>query len=136
MTAGSRVTVGWAKSGRTNSKGAQQRNMRVLSMPGAAQFSLARSHLHVKRAAPHDFPYDRQVSDLGIPYLKSYWDHAMNPSGGSREWVRDNTMLSALRLGIQETGLFLQTNRPSFEEFERWVLERNDGSINPERVAR
>lgn len=45
-------------------------------------------------------------------------------------------LLAGLRLGIRETLDFLTTTAPSFEQFEEWVLEKNCGNIEPERVQR
>jgi hypothetical protein len=48
----------------------------------------------------------------------------------------DKLLLAGLRLGIRETLDFLTTAAPSFEEFEAWVLAKNGGDIEPERVQR
>ena len=37
---------------------------------------------------------------------------------------------------MRETLNFLTTEAPSFQEFEEWVLTRNEGAIEPARVAR
>ncbi|HEY3741810.1 MAG TPA: phytanoyl-CoA dioxygenase family protein [Bryobacteraceae bacterium] len=48
----------------------------------------------------------------------------------------DRLLLAGLRIGIRETFDFLMVTQPSFEEFEDWVLAKNGGSIEPERVQR
>lgn len=50
--------------------------------------------------------------------------------------VAENVLLAGLRLGVRETLDFLMTAVPSFEEFEAWVLAKNDGMIEPARVER
>lgn len=44
------------------------------------------------------------------------------------DWVADNTLLSGLRIGLRETDDFLYRNKPSFAEFEAWILEKNGGA--------
>ena len=44
-------------------------------------------------------------------------------------------VLSALGLGLGETIAYLYRAGPSFEQFERWILERNDGHISDNRIS-
>ena len=78
------------------------------------------------------------MGSIAIPWLEEFRLRRM-PGGSSEDrpgtWVLDNVLLSGLELGIQETLRYLGT-RPSREEFEAWILERNGGSIEPWRIDR
>jgi len=74
---------------------------------------------------------------LGIPHVQSYLTRTVK--GGPltpADWVADNTLLSGLRLGLQETLLYVNSRRPSLEQFEQWILEMNGGSLAPSLAAR
>jgi ectoine hydroxylase-related dioxygenase (phytanoyl-CoA dioxygenase family) len=84
-----------------------------------------------------------EVGNLGVIYLKHYWSQKVmariRPSAerpSAQDMVVEKVMLAGLRLGIRETLNFLMTAVPSFEEFEAWVLAKNDGAIEPARVER
>lgn len=67
---------------------------------------------------------------LEIEYLQIFWEGMLDPAKSSgRQWDLDNTLLSGLRLNVLETSRFLHERRPSLEEFEGWILERNGGAI-------
>jgi ectoine hydroxylase-related dioxygenase (phytanoyl-CoA dioxygenase family) len=44
-------------------------------------------------------------------------------------------MLRGLNIGLHETFAYLYGTGPSLEQFELWILERNAGAIEPERIA-
>ena len=74
---------------------------------------------------------------LRIDYLRIFWSDMLNPRKGSgRAWDLDNTLLSGLRLNVLETARFLNGQRPSLEEFEVWILERNSGVIEAAALDR
>jgi len=80
---------------------------------------------------------------LGICGLKRFWAQKIasrtggNPHSPSAGDLRaDRVLLAGLRLGVRETTDFLMTMAPSFEEFEAWVLAKNGGAMEPERIAR
>ena len=78
---------------------------------------------------------------LNIPYLYTYWLRAMEPTtkfrDEAREWDKENTLLSGLRLNLLEAHRFLyQPDRPSFEAFEEWVLAINGGAIDEPSLTR
>jgi hypothetical protein len=52
------------------------------------------------------------------------------------DWVADNTLIYGLGVGLHETLQYLFYNAPEFEAFERWILEKNGGAIDPARIAR
>src|ERR1019366_2381015 len=52
------------------------------------------------------------------------------------DWLFDQILLSGLHLALEETMQYLYQSGPSFEEFERWILDRNNGQVEPERVER
>jgi hypothetical protein len=80
---------------------------------------------------------------LGVYYLRRYWSRKMaartqcaEGAVPPPELVADNVLLAGLRLGIRETLAYLMTEAPSFEQFEAWVLAKNNGAIEPARVER
>ena len=83
---------------------------------------------------------------LEIPHLRNVWSRLQAHSGGAPApqpcaegevpavfW--DKTVFHGLGLGLRETYAFLFA-RPTFEEFERWILTANGGSVDPHVVAR
>ena len=85
--------------------------------------------------------FPRAAADaLGVPHLHRLWSRtagAEGPVGASdgRRWAADRLTIHGLGLGLQETLEFLYSRRPSFAEFEAWILERNGGAIDPQQVA-
>lgn len=81
-----------------------------------------------------------EVGSLGVLHLKRFWSRTMSPNicgnKPNSDWVADNTLLSGLRLGLRETLNYIYTNRPTFDGFEAWVLEKNSGVIDRSRVLR
>jgi hypothetical protein len=80
---------------------------------------------------------------LGVVYLKRYWSAAIATRTGldprcktAGDLRAECVLLAGLRLGVRETLSFLNGAAPSFEEFEAWVLAKNDGTIEPARVER
>ncbi len=51
-------------------------------------------------------------------------------------WICDRIMIEGLGLSLEETLQYLGKEQPTLAEFERWVLERNDGYIEPLRIER
>jgi hypothetical protein len=76
---------------------------------------------------------------LGVPHLHRLWSRTAGAAGqaGSsddREWTADRLTIHGLGLGLHETLEFLYS-RPSFADFEAWILERNGGAIDPQQIA-
>ncbi len=72
---------------------------------------------------------------LGVRHLKRFWSNSLaGGSPGNPDWVADNTLLCGLRVGLRETLDYLFQQRPSFAEFESWILEKNGGFISPARI--
>jgi hypothetical protein len=78
---------------------------------------------------------------LGIYQLKRLWSRAMAarqgrlPPATMHERHLDHLVIHASGLGLEQTSSYLGRVRPSFEEFERWVVSTT-GGVAPERVAR
>jgi hypothetical protein len=79
---------------------------------------------------------------VGVPQLERLWSRIVAQRAGETtgaehgaEWSTDTTVLRGLGLGLHETIAYLY-QMPSFDEFERWVLERNGGAIDERVVAR
>lgn len=95
----------------------------------------------VKAMVPMALPGTHELSSLGIRHLKRFWARTLASRNGTapgndggEDWVADNTLLSGLRLGLRETFAFIFENRPTLEQFEAWVLEKNGGAIDPGRI--
>ena len=73
---------------------------------------------------------------LHIPYLREFWSRILQGENDRGAWDSDNTLLSGLRLGLQETFSYLLATRPTLDQFEHWVLQRNGGAIEAQRVER
>ena len=73
---------------------------------------------------------------LGIPYLDKFRSRQLEGTPTPQTWNADNTLLSGLRLGLQETFAYLHSARPTLEQFERWILDKNGGTIEQERLDR
>ena len=73
------------------------------------------------------------MTPLDVPYLRDFWSRSLQ-GGDHKKWDLDNTLLSGLRLGLQETFSFLFATRPTLAQFEYWVLEKNGGAIDSRRI--
>jgi hypothetical protein len=56
--------------------------------------------------------------------------------GSAPDWGAEQTLLYGLNIGLREMLSFVFERTPSFDELERWVLERNGGAIDPARLSR
>ena len=86
-------------------------------------------------------PERDEVGKLGAVWLKRLWaSHMTLPKRSSaeraEEWQAWHTVLSALELAQEPTVKYLHTQRPSFEQFEDWILEFNGGVIDKARIER
>jgi len=80
-----------------------------------------------------------ELDGLDILPLKRFWSrhtgHGEKSAEGA-DWVAENTLSSGLRLGLRETFHYLFANQPTLEQFEAWILEKNGGALDPERMRR
>jgi hypothetical protein len=77
---------------------------------------------------------DNAAERLGVNQLRRFWSTTLSETRKSEEWVAHNTLLCGLRVGLRETFDYLFQQRPSFAEFESWILEKNSGFISPARI--
>jgi hypothetical protein len=83
-----------------------------------------------------------ELGSLGVLHLKRFWSRSVagltgaNKSEVNSDWVADNTLLSGLRLGIRETLNYIYAQRPTLDQFEAWILEKNGGTIDPSHLQR
>ncbi|WP_172461789.1 phytanoyl-CoA dioxygenase family protein [Dyella jiangningensis] len=74
---------------------------------------------------------------LGIKELRDYWAAQCVPgSVGSLPQDVVKTLLAGLRLNVLETLRYLHHAKPSYAEFEAWVLERNGGELEEASLDR
>jgi hypothetical protein len=57
------------------------------------------------------------------------------PRDAGVHWAADNALLSGLRLGLRETLNYLYSARPSLDQFDAWVFEKNGGRLSPRVVG-
>ncbi len=73
---------------------------------------------------------------IDLPHLTSFWSRHRAGASDHAEWARDNTMLAGLRLGLRETIDYVYRQRPSLDAFASWILEKNGGAIDRDRIER
>jgi len=81
------------------------------------------------------------TGSLGIMHLKRYWGKSIARKKGKlahdalqEEWNTDITMLAALGLGLEQTIKYVFHSVESFETFEQWVLDVNDGKLVQQKI--
>lgn len=86
-------------------------------------------------------PSSAEKGSLGISHLYRYWSIARAKRNGSvpvdaylEDWNLDNAMLNTLGLGLEQTIVFLFQEDPGFAEFENWILSRNNGELDSEKI--
>jgi hypothetical protein len=96
----------------------------------------------VRDASAEHFDTD-DLGTLGVLHLRRFWSRSLARRAGTlqteddaAEWVEHDTIVRGLHLGLSETLVFLFGRAPSFDAFEQWIIEKNGGSVEPERVAR
>jgi hypothetical protein len=85
-------------------------------------------------------PPSTETGALGVMHLKRLWKRsALQRAGRSpeadNEFILDRLALYGLDLGLPES-LRAMADGDSFAAFERWVLEINGGTLDPEAVRR
>jgi hypothetical protein len=93
--------------------------------------------------ADYQLPENTDTGSLGVFRLKRFWagtmlarERGLAAWNGGSDWVANTLLLRGLELGLHETVQYLYKTGPSFEKFEQWVLEKNDGILEPERIGR
>ncbi|HZO94300.1 MAG TPA: phytanoyl-CoA dioxygenase family protein [Candidatus Baltobacteraceae bacterium] len=88
---------------------------------------------------------DRAAERPWRAVLRSLWARCLADRAGtthgdagrrSEEWPRERTVMLGLGLGFHETLSFVYRTAPTFEQLERWVLERNGGALDDDLLAR
>ncbi|MDO7887627.1 phytanoyl-CoA dioxygenase family protein [Hymenobacter cheonanensis] len=83
-----------------------------------------------------------ETGQLGVRHLKRFWAQALAKRQGiltepaAHDWRFNNLLLNGLGLPLQETMRHLMQAAPTFEEFEQWVVAKNNGQIAPLRIER
>jgi ectoine hydroxylase-related dioxygenase (phytanoyl-CoA dioxygenase family) len=78
---------------------------------------------------------------IGVPQLHRLWSRAAAATGGKPppydpvEAAADKIAIYGLGLGLHETLQFLHGRPTAFDAFVDWVLGRNGGAIEPDRIA-
>jgi hypothetical protein len=72
-----------------------------------------------------------EENQLPLPHLRQFWRRQED-----LDWASTNTLLCGLGVGLQETIDYLLNHKPAFAEFEAWIIDKNDGWIDPLRIER
>jgi hypothetical protein len=97
--------------------------------------------LRAAQATTAPLPEATEAGALGVYQLKRYWARAMAQRRGQpvpaemHDRHLDYLVIHACGLGLEQTLDYLGRERPSFDEFERWIVATT-GGIEPLRVAR
>jgi hypothetical protein len=80
---------------------------------------------------------------LGVIHLQRLWAKMINLRRGAAPVpdsnngaTNDVVVYDGLGLLIEETLRYLVQSAPAFSQFEQWILEKNGGTIEPERIDR
>ena len=81
-----------------------------------------------------------ETGSLGVLQLKRLWSRTLASRSGKTvrnvaEQQIEHLVTDALGLGLEQTQQHLFQNSPSFEEFERWIVETT-GGIDPVQIER
>lgn len=83
-----------------------------------------------------------EKSALGVFHLKRFWAKGLAKRNGQivteneNDWRFDNILLSGLNLALEETMIHLLQNELTLEEFENWILAKNDGTLGELQIER
>lgn len=78
---------------------------------------------------------------LGVAHLPRLWSKVKHQLNGKKdiipnEWTQDLIVLDTLNLGTLEPLEFICNNNASLEEFENWVLQKNNGFIENDVIEK
>ena len=83
-----------------------------------------------------------EPGSLGVLHLKRYWDKNLLKRSGKlakdafpEEWNIDNTLLSVLGLGLEQTVTWLYNTNPDFKTFEDWIVAVNNGELSGNKIG-
>jgi len=86
-------------------------------------------------------PPDTETGTIPVMHLKRYWaktmakkDRTLAGNSLPEEWKTDNTLLSVLGLGLEQVYKFLYERRPTFEEFENWIIKMKEGRLPIDKI--
>ncbi len=99
----------------------------------------SRSHA-VTSSTDHFLPAPTETGSLGVYQLKRLWARITTARSGKRfpgsdEGQLDRLVIHALGLGLEQTHQYLGSVGPTFDAFERWVVE-TAGPVEADQVAR
>lgn len=84
-----------------------------------------------------------ETGELGVFHLRRYWakrllevEGRLDPGSVGDEHGLDFTLMQGLGLGIVEPAEYLFHQRPTYAEFERWIVQKLDGQPEPTLVQR
>ena len=85
----------------------------------------------------------REVGSLGVLHLKRLWSKVIRVRKGqftgnrqAGELIFDKIVIHGLGLALEETVLYLSRDTPTYDQFEQWILERNGGSIEQNKIEK
>ncbi len=85
-----------------------------------------------------DLAESTETGTTGILHLKRLWSKAIAGPDISKsfkdEWSLDTALMDVLGLGLLPTFQYLYTEKPSFDDFEQWVIRHSDGGISSQTI--
>lgn len=79
---------------------------------------------------------------LGVLHLKRFWSQTLAYRYGrtiettGENWQTSRILLSGLGLSLEETMRYLLQFAPTFDEFEKWILEKNENRLENLQIER
>ena len=95
----------------------------------------------IEALTPPQLAAATETGTLGVFWLKRLWSRAMAAQQGrcapasTHERHLDHLVIHALGVGLEQTTSYLGRARPTFAEFERWIIDTT-GGVAPEQIAR
>jgi hypothetical protein len=81
---------------------------------------------------------ETNCGNIGVIRLHGFWERALRRRNG--EFLPgtriDQLMMDGLNVAREETLAYVMREAPSFPEFEQWILDKNDGNIDPLDIER
>src|SRR6516164_8941000 len=79
------------------------------------------------------------MGEVTVPHLHRLWSRTCADKPGKSpfdpvEAAADRIAIWGLGLGLHETLQFLHGRRPGFDAFQDWILARNGGALEPDRI--
>ncbi len=79
------------------------------------------------------------IGKLNLPVLFALWERTIGKpeeKSSPNQWAEEMQLINNLNLGLDEILQYLFFERPSYPEFETWVLQKSNGELTEEKLNR